>query len=164
MRARSALAFLAALSFATAAFAEAPANTIMKVAPPATNPKAAGQQCARNYELTIARTNMLETSLNITPQQKPVFDAWKKVRLTQWKAVPCPSLPMGLDVPVPQRLTNQITMMSATLDGLRKEQPATEALYNVLTPEQRALFDGPVKMAMPAPAPGAKPSAPPAAH
>jgi hypothetical protein len=164
MRAHFVLPILAVLSFTTAVLAGPPANTVMKATPPVADPRAATRECVHNYELQVARTGMLEVMLNITPQQKPVFDAWKKVRLTQWKAVPCPSPPMGLDVPVPQRLANQITMMSATLDGLREEQPATDALYKILTPEQRALFDGPVKMAVPAPAPGVKPAAPPATH
>ena len=59
-------------------------------------------------------------------------------------------------------------MMNATMEGLRKELPPTQALYNVLTPEQRAIFDGPMKSpAVPPPAPlppaGNHPPAPPPA-
>ena len=54
---------------------------------------------------------------------------------------------MGFDVPAPKRVENQIVVMAATLDGLRKELPATQALYDVLTPEQRAVFDGPIRVA-----------------
>ena len=62
---------------------------------------------------------------------------------------------MGFDVPAPKRVENQIAIMAATLDGLRKELPATRALYDVLTPEQRAVFDGPISgRAVPPPANG----------
>ncbi|MEI9932856.1 MAG: hypothetical protein WDM89_20545 [Rhizomicrobium sp.] len=54
---------------------------------------------------------------------------------------------------MPDRIHNQITMVSATLDGLRLEYPAAKAFYAVLTPEQRAILDGPMKMAMPPAAP-----------
>jgi len=164
MRARSALPILAVLSFATAAWAEAPANTIMKVTPPGAQ-KEVGQaelQCRMMYKRQLANLGMLGSALKLTPEQKPVFDAWRLSRLDLSKATPCPALPTGFEVPAPQRIQNQITMLSATLESLRKELAAAQVLYKALTPEQRAIFDGPIKMA--APPPAAPPTPPPASH
>jgi hypothetical protein len=164
MRARFALPILTALSFATAAFADPAPGTIMKVTPPDSQKEAgrAELECRARYKMQLANLGMLGGALKLTPAQKPVFDAWRLSRLDLSKATPCPPLPTGLGIPAPERIQNQITILSATLEGLRKELSATQALYKALTPEQRVIFDGPIKMA--APPPAAAPSSPPAAH
>ncbi|HVU21129.1 MAG TPA: Spy/CpxP family protein refolding chaperone [Rhizomicrobium sp.] len=164
MRARLAFPLLAALSLSTTAFAEAPANTIMKVTPPGEKKTAddAALECVHGYRMELARMGALGNELNPTPAQKPLFDAWRKSRLDLYKAQPCPTPPMGLDVPAPQRIQNQITIMSATLAALQKELPAAKALYDALTPEQRKIFDGPIRMAVPPP--GAPPPPPAPGH
>ncbi|HTT96622.1 MAG TPA: Spy/CpxP family protein refolding chaperone [Rhizomicrobium sp.] len=163
MRARYALPILSALSFATAAFADPAPGTIMKVTPP--NKSAEGGKvdpsvvCAQKYRLQAAELTMLGASLKLTDAQKPVFATWRKTRLDLFQAIPCPEPSLGLDVPAPKRVENQITIMNATMAGLRKELPATQALYAALTPEQRAIFDGPIKLAAPPPAaPNAAPA------
>jgi Spy/CpxP family protein refolding chaperone len=173
MRRFSALPIIAALTLATAALAGPPANTIMKVTPPGENKPAVDPAivCTHKFQMQVVQLGQLQTSLKLSEAQKPVFENWKKIRLELWRTVPCPPLPMGLDIPAPKRVENQVVMMTATADGLRKELPPTQALYNVLTPEQRAIFDGPMKMpAVPPPAPppspaGEKPQPPqPAGH
>jgi hypothetical protein len=147
MRALIVVPFLAVLSFAPALAAEAPANTIMKVTPPAEKqtPVDPAVMCVHKYQTQAVQLSQLGAMLKLTDAQKPVFAAWRKSRLDMFQGVPCPEPSMGFDVPAPKRVENQITIMTATLDGLRKELPATEALYNVLTPEQRAVFDGPIR-------------------
>jgi Spy/CpxP family protein refolding chaperone len=164
MRTLIALPILAALSFAAAASAGPAPGTIMKVTPPGPekNIDRATLMCRENYKLQLANLGQLAHSLNLTPAQQPKFEAWRTSRLDLWKATPCPPLPLGLEIPAPQRIKNQITMATATLEGLRKELPAAEALYSVLTPEQRAIFDGPIKLA--APPPAAPPPAPAPSH
>lgn len=161
MRALFALPLLAVLSSA-AAFAEAPANTIMKVTPPDERKNDAMAECLSKYRVELAHLGALANELKPTPEQKPLFDAWRASRIALWKAAPCPPLPIGLEVPGPVRIQNQITIMSATLDALRKELPLTKALYDALTPDQRRIFDGPIRLA--APPPGAPPPAPPPGH
>ena len=150
MRAFIALPILAALAFAPAALAEAPANTIMKVTPPAEKqgPVDPAVMCVHKYQMQAAQLTQLGAMLKLTEAQKPVFAAWRKARLDMFQGVPCPEPSMGFDVPGPKRVENEIAIMSATLDGLRKELPATQALYNVLTTEQRAVFDGPIRVGM----------------
>lgn len=158
-----------------AAFADPPANTVMKATPPAPpaaqkGPPDMAQMCQMKDKMQLASLEMLGASLKLTDAQKPLFQDWRKARLKLWDAAPCPPPPTGLGTPVPDRIHNQITMVSATLDGLRLEYPAAKAFYAVLTPEQRAILDGPMKMAMPPAAPppppanAAKPPAPPPAH
>jgi Spy/CpxP family protein refolding chaperone len=169
MRAPTALSFLAVLSFAAPALAEAPANTIMKVTPPG-EAKPAGNgaidpavACVHKYQLQLAEMGQLADALKLTDAQKPLFQAWRKTRLDLFHDVPCPSPPMGFDVPAPKRVENQMTMMSATLEGLRKELPATQRLYAALTPEQRAIFDGPIRTPL-VPGGGERPMPPHPAH
>lgn len=164
MRALLALPLLAVLSCTTAALADPAPGTIMKVTPPEKQKEIgrAELECRMSYKLQLANLGMLGNALKLTPAQKPVFDAWRLSRLDLAKSTPCPPLPTGLEVPAPQRIENQITILSATLDSLHKELPAAQALYKALTPEQRAIFDGPIKMA--APPPAAPPSPPPASH
>jgi hypothetical protein len=162
MRARSALPFLAVLLFAAPALAEAPANTIMKVTPPGETkaPIDPAVLCVHKFQTQAAQLSQLGAMLKLSDAQRPLFAAWRKARLDMFQGVPCPEPSMGFDVPAPKRVENQIAIMAATLDGLRKELPATQALYNALTPEQRAVFDGPIRVGMVPPPAGAGPQPP----
>lgn len=156
---RIALAF-AFLAVSTAALAEAPANTIMKVAPPAMD---AHRLCVLRNEIETAQTGHLGAALALDAAQKPLFETWRKIHLDVLRGLPCPPPPTGLDVPAPQRMRNQMLLLTTNLDALRKEQASTTALYDALTPAQRAIFDGPKQgVPPPQPAPAAKPDAPPA--
>jgi hypothetical protein len=148
----------------TTALADPAPGTIMKVTPPGEQSISdqVRRQCAMGYKIQLAQMGHLAAALKLTAAQKPVFESWRAVRLDLWRASPCPPLATGLEVPAPERIKNQITLASATLEALRKELPATQALYDTLTPEQRAIFDGPIKMA--APPPAAPPPAPAPAH
>jgi Spy/CpxP family protein refolding chaperone len=149
MRAFIALPILAALSFASTALADPPANTIMKATPPEEKqaPVDPAVMCVHRFQMQAAQLTQLGARLKLTDAQKPVFAAWRKTRLDLFQGVPCPEPSTGFEVSAPKRVENQIAVMAAMLDGLRKELPATEALYNALTPEQRAVFDGPIRVA-----------------
>jgi hypothetical protein len=129
--------------FATAVLADPPPGTIMKVTPPGPSSEAA-KACVQVFQVRVSRLGELGARLKLTAQQQPLFDAWRKVMVESLHAMPCPPPPTGLSVPAPERLSNQIKMLGMTLDGLRKEKPAVEALYATLSPVQRAMFDGPV--------------------
>ena len=155
MRALTALSIFAGLSFASATLADPPANTIMKVTPPAEKqaPVDPAVMCVHRYQMQAAQLTQLGARLKLTEAQKPVFAAWRKTRLDMFQGVPCPEPSMGFNVSAPKRVENQIAVMAATLDGQRKELPATQTLYNALTPDQRAIFDGPIREGMvPSPA------------
>ena len=154
---RAVLPVLALLALATAAFAEPPPNTIMKVTPPGPGSDTA-KACVHDYQVRLSHLGELGARLKLTAQQQPLFDAWRKVMVESFHAMPCPPPPTGLSVPAPERVANQLKMLGVMLDGLQREKPAVEALYAALSPAQRAIFDGPVA------APPEKPAPPPQAH
>lgn len=137
---------LLVLALAAPALADPPAGAIMKAEPPGRSaiPPEMIKACVQNYQLRVERLGQLGQRLKLTPQQQKLFETWRKIMVDLTHASPCPPPPTGLSVPTPQRLANQISMLSITLEGLRKEKPAADALYAALTPEQRAVFDGPV--------------------
>jgi len=156
---RAPLAVLALLFLAGPALADPLPGTILKVTPPGEkqSPADAMVLCTHKYHVQAAQLTQLGATLKLTAAQKPVFAAWRTARLEMFQETPCPEPSTGFDVPAPKRVENQITILSAMLDGLRKELPATRALYDVLTPEQRAVFDGPIRVGMVPPPAAAKP-------
>jgi hypothetical protein len=154
---RSLFFVLAALSLAAPALADPPAGTVMKVTPPNAD---IAKRCLVRYEIEVAQVGHLKAALTLTPAQAPLFETWRGVHLEVVHNLPCPAPAMGLDVPAPQRMLNQISALNASLEALRKEQPATDALYKALTPAQRAVFDGPKEGVPPPKAPPPPPAKP----
>jgi len=154
---RSVFCVLAALALAAPALADPPAGTIMKVTPP--QDADAEKVCRMHVEMDMVQIGHLKAALKLDAAQEPVFEAWRKVHSEAVRSLPCRALPTGLDTPVPERMRNQIAVMAAELDALRKEEPATDALYQALSPAQRAAFDGPKQGVPPpkAPPPPGKP-------
>ena len=165
MRIAFSLSLLAVLA-SVAALADPPPGTIMKVTPPGPNAVPLPQKiCAMQLERNMAMLAQLEKALALTAQQKPLFDAWKKTRVEVMRAWPCPVPSTGPDVPTPTRLDRDEALLTTELEALRKEKPLVGALYEALSPEQRATFDGPPRPAQLAPQSSAdkpKPEAPPA--
>ncbi|MBV8977831.1 MAG: Spy/CpxP family protein refolding chaperone [Alphaproteobacteria bacterium] len=140
------------------ALADPAPGTIMKVTPPATS-QDLQRMCHAHFEMEVASVGRLGSGLQLTAAQKPLFDAWRKAHLDELHRLPCPPLPMGLDTPAPQRMENEAQMAEATTNALRAELPAVRALYESLTAEQRAIFDGPRRAIVPPPAaPGSQPA------
>ncbi len=143
MRYLPALSLLAVLASGASALADPPSNAVMKMTPPAEGARPSpAQMCAMRVEMQTAQIGQLEAKLALTDKQKPLFEAWKKVRLEMGKAWPCPPPPMGLDVPMPTRLDHEESMLTYSLGALRKERPVVVALYQALTPQQQGTFDG----------------------
>jgi hypothetical protein len=154
---RSHICVLAVLAFAGTALADPTPGTIMKVTPPADAD--ADRICHLHVEMDMAQIGHLKAALKLDAAQETVFEAWRKVHAEAVHSLPCQPLATGLNIPIPERMRNQITAMAAELAALRKEEPATDALYQALRPEQRAIFDGPKQVTPPpkAPPPPAKP-------
>jgi Spy/CpxP family protein refolding chaperone len=147
----AAVTFLAALSCASLALAAAPAAKKPATPAPAAQaqkPLTPEEACAKQAEARGQRFDQLAKLLKLTDAQKPVFETWRKTRLDAANALPCPPMKTGMNVPTPERMKNQITQMSAMLEGLKKIQQPTEDLYKALTPDQRKIFDAPMRMMM----------------
>ncbi len=159
---RSLPCILAGLVLAAPALADPqggpPAGTIMKVTPP--QDEDAERVCRMHVEMDMAQTGHLKAALKLDAAQEKVFESWRKVHGDAVRSLPCQPIPTGLDIPIPERMRNQIKALSAELDALRKEEPATDALYAALRPEQRAIFDGPKQGVPPPKAPAPPPAKP----
>lgn len=87
--------------------------------------------------------------LNLTADQKPLWD--KVVAATQAaqanEAKTCAALPASADArdkeTIIDKMDHRQAMMQAQLQGLQQIEPAAQALYQVLTPEQKAIVDHP---------------------
>jgi hypothetical protein len=87
--------------------------------------------------------------LNLTPDQKPLWD--KLVAATQSgedaQRKLCDSLPASKDdfgkMTVIDRMKHREQVLQAQLQGLQQTEPAAQALYDKLTPEQKAIVDHP---------------------
>jgi hypothetical protein len=87
--------------------------------------------------------------LNLTPDQKPLWD--KLVAATQSaqdnERKLCDALPASKDdagkQTVIDRIKHRQDMLQAQLQGLQQTEPAVQALYDKLTPEQKTIVDHP---------------------
>jgi hypothetical protein len=147
VRALSLLPIVIVLSFASASIADPPANTIMKVTPPDPNGTRsdAAKICLMQFQQNVATLGVLEQSLALTDKQKPLFDSWKKTRIGTMHGWPCPRPATGPDVPTPLRLDREESLLVYEVDALHKERPLVAALYEALSPEQRTIFDRPMR-------------------
>jgi hypothetical protein len=87
--------------------------------------------------------------LNLTADQKPLWD--KVVAATQAAETnekqACSALPASADArgkeTILDRMNHMQQMMQARLQGLQQTQPAVQALYQALNPDQKAILDHP---------------------
>ena len=131
---------------------------------PARTPPTAEQMAARHTAMCAdmaargaARIAYLETRLNLTPAQKPLFERWKA-------AVPGEQATRQADCAKPRAARNAKTPRPTLADrnqrmedglknrlaALEKTRPAQEALDNALTADQKRIFErgGHERMAM----------------
>jgi hypothetical protein len=89
--------------------------------------------------------------LNLTADQKPLWD--KVVAATQTaednQRKLCSSLPASADDRGKETIVNRMDrrqqVLQAQLQGLQQTEPAVQALYQALTPEQKAILDHPFR-------------------
>ena len=104
------------------------------------------EMCADEYAHGVSRMAFIETRLALTDAQRPAFDAWKGVILSDAKGRQDACLSDTHDRSGPptaiDRETHREHMLKAQLAFLDAELPALTALYQTLTPEQKMVFDG----------------------
>ena len=89
--------------------------------------------------------------LNLTPDQKPLWD--KLVAATQSSQDAqrklCGALPPSKEdfgkLTVMDRIKHREQVLQAQLEGLQQTEPAAQALYDKLTPAQKAIVDHPFR-------------------
>jgi hypothetical protein len=106
------------------------------------------QRCESGIARRAARAAYVESLLNLTPDQRPL--AAKVEAALQGAADKehqlCSSLPTdakAAPATLIDRLNRREQMMQARLDGMKQVQPALQALYAALTPQQKQILDHP---------------------
>jgi hypothetical protein len=108
------------------------------------NPK---ERCEERLAWRAAMRAYTEAKLDLTAEQRPL---WEKVQSAaqaeeQKERQLCTALKEGGDATLPDRLDRMQQFLSARLDALQAAKPAVQALYQALTPEQRAILDHPFR-------------------
>ena len=133
--------------FASVAFAETPASGSAAPAEHRAMDHAAWHKtvCGEIYAHQAARQAYLEAKLELTEAQRPLWTKWKQASLdaaTKHRAACLEAAPKGDTLPsAPDREAMMEKMLTAKLQTLQAARPALVALYEALTPEQKAVFD-----------------------
>jgi LTXXQ motif family protein len=105
------------------------------------------ERCEERLAWRAAMRAYTEAKLDLTAEQRPL---WDKVESTA-KAEEhkerqlCATLKEGGEATALDRLDRMQQFLSTRLDALQTAKPAVQALYQALTPEQRAIFDHPFR-------------------
>ena len=88
-----------------------------------------------------------EAKLDLTPEQRPLWDKVQSAAQAeeQKERQLCASLKPGTTTTLLDRLDRMQQFLSARLEGLQAAKPSVQALYQALTPEQRAILDHPFR-------------------
>ena len=100
------------------------------------------QMCEDRYARDVGRMAYLETRLNLSQSQQPLFGRWKTVKLDAAKrrAADCGQRTARPDRKAPgpvERMGREQDMLKKRLADLDAERPVLAALYEALTPQQR---------------------------
>ncbi|HEY1797444.1 MAG TPA: Spy/CpxP family protein refolding chaperone [Stellaceae bacterium] len=105
------------------------------------------QRCEAGIARRAAMAAYVESMLNLTPEQRPLAAKVETAMQTAGdkERQLCASLPTDANAQstVMDRLNQRQQMMQARLDGMKQVQPALQALYAALTPQQKAILDHP---------------------
>ena len=105
------------------------------------------QFCTDRAARQAARFAFIETRLQLTPAQKPLFETWKAAVQDNEAArqADCAKPRAAGDVrarpTLPERNARMEEMLKTRLAALEKTRGPQEALYNALTPDQQKVLD-----------------------
>lgn len=102
------------------------------------------QMCSDRYAQAVGRLAYLETRLALTDRQKPLFERWKRVKLSSARAHSdeCATMmPREMDASIIDRLKMHEKKMKARLADLQAQLPSLEAFVASLSDEQTHVLD-----------------------
>jgi hypothetical protein len=105
------------------------------------------QRCIDRLAWRAAHRAYLETELDLTAEQRPLWDKLQSIaqgeqqKERRW----CQQLKPGEQSTALDRMDRAQQFLSAKLDAVQSAKPALRALYQALTPEQRAIMDHPFR-------------------
>ena len=105
------------------------------------------ERCVDRLAWRAARRAYVETKLNLTAQQQPLWDKVQSAAQTeeQRERQLCASLKAGAEPTMLDRMDRMEQFLSVRLQALQAAKPAVQALYQALTPEQQAIFNRPFR-------------------
>ena len=105
------------------------------------------ERCIDRLAWRAARRAYVETKLNLTAQQQPLWDKVQSVAQSeeQRERQLCASLKSGAEPTMLDRMDRMEQFLSVRLQALQAAKPAVQALYQALTPEQQAIFNRPFR-------------------
>ena len=105
------------------------------------------QACKERLARRAAMRAYLGAKLDLTPDQRPLWDNVQNAAQAeeQKEHQLCAALKPEGDATMLDRLDRMQQFLSTRLDGLQAAKTAVQALYQALTPEQRAIFDHPFR-------------------
>lgn len=157
-------AWLTSAAASNGGFDRAP--QIAQAAPPAATPPAAGGGpamggpermmrdfspkafCEERIARRIGNRAYLKARLDLKADQMPAWEAFQKAadEASAKEKAKCASLPTEMKTPpsLPDRLTRQEEMMKSRMESIEAVKPTLMALYDKLSPEQKAVLDRPM--------------------
>jgi hypothetical protein len=104
--------------------------------------------CEDRIARRIGNRAYLKARLDLKADQVAAWDAFQKAadEASAREKATCAGLPTETKAPssLPDRLNRQEEMMKSRLDSIRAVKPTLMALYDKLSPEQKAVFDRPM--------------------
>jgi hypothetical protein len=105
------------------------------------------ERCEERLAWRAAMRAYTEAKLDLTPEQRPLWDRVQSIAQTeqQKERQLCAAEKPRDEMTVLDRLDRMQQFLSTRLEALQAARPAVQALYQALTPEQRAIFDHPFR-------------------
>lgn len=105
------------------------------------------ERCEERLAWRAAMQAYVGVKLNLTPEQQPLWDKVQNIAQTeeQRERQLCGNLRPREQETTLDRLDRMQAFLSTRLEALQAAKPAVQALYQALTPEQRAVFDHPFR-------------------
>lgn len=105
------------------------------------------ERCEERLAWRAAMRAYTEAKLDLTPEQRPLWDRVQSIAQTeqQKERQLCAGLKPHDETTVLDRLDRMQQLLSTRLEALQAAKPAVQALYQALSPEQRAIFDHPFR-------------------
>jgi hypothetical protein len=105
------------------------------------------ERCEERLARRAAMRAYTEAKLNLTAEQRPLWDKVQSAAQAeeQKERQLCSAAKPGGDPTLLDRLDRMQQFLSTRLEGLQSAKPSVQALYQALTPEQRAIIDHPFR-------------------
>jgi hypothetical protein len=105
------------------------------------------ERCTERLAWRAAMRAYAEVKLDLTAEQRPLWDKVQSAAQTeeQRERQLCASRKPGAESTLLDRMDRMQQVLSTRLDALQSAKPAVQALYQALTPEQRAILDHPFR-------------------